>query len=77
MATVQSRLGAVLIGTAYSTYGPTTTHAQQLTLAEAEFEVVRTRLNTLTSTTIPALEAAIVAAAGPWTPGAPIPALQD
>ncbi len=77
VATVQSRLGAVLIGTAYSTYGPTTTHAQQLTLAEAEFEVVRTRLNTLTSTTIPALEAAIVAAAGPWTPGAPIPALQD
>ncbi|MEM9619021.1 MAG: glycosyl hydrolase [Pseudomonadota bacterium] len=73
-ANVQSRLGKVMVGTAMSTYGPTSTHRQTLEYAENEFEIIRVRMNTLQETTIPALETALIDAGAPWTPGAPIPA---
>ncbi len=73
--TVQGRLGKVLTGVGLSTYGPTRTHEQQLDFAAQEFEVIRTRLNTMQSTTIPALEEALIAAGGPWAPGGVIPPL--
>ena len=75
-ATVQSRLGKVLVGVGLSTYGPTDTHQEQLGFAEQEFAGLRDRINTLQSTTIPAFEEALAAAGAPWTPGAPIPPIE-
>lgn len=72
--TIQNRLGKVMIGTGQSTYGPTATHIRTLEIAESDFEDVRTRINTLQQTTIPAFETALIAAGGPWTPGGVIPA---
>ncbi|MEO1252638.1 MAG: glycosyl hydrolase [Pseudomonadota bacterium] len=75
-ATVLSRVDKVLVGTAFSTYGPTQTHRQLLDQAESDFETVRQRLNALQETTIPAFEASLLAAGAPWTPGAAIPSPQ-
>ncbi|WP_262693544.1 VPS10 domain-containing protein [Kordiimonas aquimaris] len=72
--TIQSRLGKVLTGTGSSTYGPTKTHRDVLGYAEADFEAVRTRLNTLLGTTLPAFEARLIEAGAPWVAGAAIPA---
>ena len=72
-ATVQSRLGKVMVGVGLSTYGPTGTHKKQLVYAEQEYAVARERLNKLTGETIPAFEAALLAAGGPWTTGGAIP----
>ena len=74
-ASIQSRLGKVLTGVGQSTYGPTRTHEQQLEFAERDFENLRTRINTLQETTIPAFEKALLDANGPWTPGGTIPPL--
>lgn len=73
-ATVQSRIGKVLVGVSYSTYGPTGTHRETLRYAEEEFEAIRQRINSLREEEIPALETAILEAGGPWVPGAPVPA---
>ena len=71
--TVRSRLGSVFIGLSNSTYGPTQTHREQFGYAQTEFEDIRTRLTTLAETTIPAFEAAIIEAGGPWVAGGKIP----
>ena len=73
-ATILSRISNVEIGTSQSTYGPTPTHITILEVAEADFEALRVRLNTLQQTTIPAFEAALIEAGAPWTPGGLIPA---
>ena len=72
-ATVMSRLSAVMIGTSYSTYGPTPTHLKTLGYAEHDFKALRERINSLQQRTIPALEQALIDAGGPWTPGGLIP----
>ncbi|MEM9014039.1 MAG: glycosyl hydrolase [Pseudomonadota bacterium] len=72
-ATVSNRLGKVLVGTAYQTYGPTETHMQTLTYAETDFAAIRDRINTLKDTTIPNFETALLDAGGPWTVGGNIP----
>lgn len=72
-ATLEIRLGKVLIGTAFSTYGPTPTHIQTLEYAETDFSTVRSRLNTLQQATIPAFSSALIEAGAPWTPGDPVP----
>jgi len=72
-ATVTSRLDAVLTGTSYSTYGPTPTHLEQMQYAEEEYADIRNRLNALADEDIPALEAQIIAADGPWVPGMSVP----
>ncbi|MEL6371118.1 MAG: glycosyl hydrolase [Pseudomonadota bacterium] len=72
-ATVLSRIGKVMVGTAYQTYGPTETHRQTLSFAEADFEEIRQRINALMETSIPAFETALLDAGGPWTPGGSIP----
>ena len=74
-ATVQSRIGKVMVGTSFSTYGPTQTHRETLGYAKDDFENLRKRINTLQSVTIPAFEKALIEAGGPWTPGAEIPAV--
>ena len=72
-ANVLSRIDKVLVGTGFSTYGPTETHRQTLEYAEADFEALRQRINTLTESTIPAFETALIDAGAPWTPGGIIP----
>ncbi len=72
-ATVMSRLSEVMIGTSFSTYGPTPTHLKTLGYAESDFKALRDRINTLQQRTIPALEQALIDAGGPWTPGGLIP----
>ena len=74
-ATVLNRIDSVLVGTAYSTYGPTETHRQSLEYAEGDFEAIRQRINALHEEAIPAFEAALSDAGAPWTPGGPIPPL--
>lgn len=71
--TVRSRLNFVLTGVARSTYGPTQTHREQLSIAKSEFGGVKQRLSALTETTIPAFEADLIAAGAPWVPGGKIP----
>ncbi len=70
---VRDRMEFVWYGVAWSTYGPTPAHEEQLGYAEEEFAGLRDRLNTLREETIPQLQAAIIAASGPHTPGAPVP----
>ena len=72
-ASVMSRLGRVLVGTGYSTYGPTDTHKDTLGYAEADFATVKDRLSRLEGEGLPAFEAAMQAAGAPWTPGAALP----
>lgn len=71
--TVRSRLGTVLTGLMASTYGPTQTHRDQFGYAKAEFDGIKNRLTSLTEATIPAFEAELQAAGGPWVPGGRIP----
>ncbi|MGF1543495.1 MAG: glycosyl hydrolase [Parvularculaceae bacterium] len=71
---LQNRLGKVMVGVAYQTYGPTATHRRVLGYAEEDFDVVRERMNALSQETIPAFEAALIEAGGPWTVGGAIPA---
>lgn len=71
--TVRSRLGRVMWGVSGSTYGPTQTHRDQLAYAQTEFGAIRDRLRTLTESTIPAFEAELQAAGGPWVPGGALP----
>ena len=70
---VQSRLGKLMSGTGLSTYGPTATHLEVIGYAEADFTAIRDRLNAIASTDIPALEAALIEAGAPWTPGGAVP----
>lgn len=74
--TVRNRLFTVARGVRLSTYGPTPTHLEQIGYAEEEFTQIRARVNTLLDDTIPTLETAVIAAGGPWTPGAPVPGLE-
>ncbi len=73
--TVGSRLSFAQLGTFRSTYGPTASHIEHVGYAEAEFEDIRVRLNTLIEETIPAFQDALDAIGAPWTPGQPIPPL--
>ncbi|MEM6827739.1 MAG: glycosyl hydrolase [Pseudomonadota bacterium] len=71
--TVRSRLGVIFTGTFGSTYGPTQTHREQLAYAKADYDAIKTRVEALAESTIPAFEAELVAAGAPWVPGARIP----
>jgi len=53
--TILNRLQVAGFGTAYSTYGPTTTQRRSFEIASEEYAGVRDRLNTLTTTRIPEL----------------------
>jgi hypothetical protein len=60
-------------GSAFSTYGPTPAQRRSLEIAQEEYEVVRSRLDALLTTRLPAFERALQEAGAPWTPGGPIP----
>ncbi len=75
-ATVADRLGAVLIGTRFSTYGPTPTHRKSLQWGQESFSELRSQLNRVLTERIPAVEDRLADAGAPWTPGAPIPPIE-
>jgi photosystem II stability/assembly factor-like uncharacterized protein len=66
---ISQRLSVALLGTAWSTYGPTETHLESLAIAQRQFDDVSARLAVLLNDTLPALRAQLDAAAVPWTPG--------
>ena len=70
-ATILSRLGYAM-SAVRSSYGPTKQHHEQLAFAVEGLNAVSKRINTLQTSTIPALQTAIVDASGPWTKGAAI-----
>jgi photosystem II stability/assembly factor-like uncharacterized protein len=72
-ASVGERLSVAMIGTMFSTYGPTPTHERSMTIAEQEFDAIRERFNTLLEERLPAFERQLQAAGAPWAPGQLIP----
>ena len=73
--TIGQRMFVAMIGTGRSTYGPTPTHEMSLDIAEREFADVAEELDRMMQSRIPALERALREAGAPWTPGAPLPAM--
>jgi len=71
---ISSRLQTAITGTFRSTYGPTPTLQRQYEIAAASFEEIRTRLDRIYDTELPALRRQLDAAGVPWTPGRGVPA---
>lgn len=71
--TMNSRLFAAVYGTYKSTYGPTPNHRQQLAYAREEFQTLRSRLEQIRSSEIPALEKTLFEAGAPWIDGMSLP----
>jgi photosystem II stability/assembly factor-like uncharacterized protein len=70
---IMQRAGVAQLGTSFSTYGPTPTHQQSLEIAEQNFVTVKTALNRIFETDLPALRKAMDEAGVPWTPGRGVP----
>ena len=73
-ATIYSRASRLLWVS--STYGPTKTDKEQLGYAVAEYAKVKKRLDIFIQKTVPAFQKALDVNSAPWTPGAPVPAIQ-
>ena len=67
-ANIVSRLRYAMTAS-WSSYGPTTQHKEQLGYALNALDDAGSRIQTLQDSTLPALQNAIMAAGGPWTPG--------
>jgi hypothetical protein len=70
---ISQRLQAVMMGTFRSTYGPTPTHIRSLEIAQSDFGDVKTRLQGIHVTGLPALRQQLDEAGVPWTPGRGVP----
>ena len=70
---INSRLGAAVMGTFRSTYGPTPMHSQAVEIAESEFAIVETSLRRIVDVELPALRQELDRAGVPWTPGRGVP----
>lgn len=70
---VAARLNAAQMGTAFSSYGPTPSHERGLEIAEENFVDIKTALDRIYSTKLPALRKAMDEAGVPWTPGRGVP----
>lgn len=70
------RLFVAQIGTQLSTYGPTPTHEQSLSLAEQAYSQIRADWVELTERRLPAFERALIDAGAPWVPGMPLSILE-
>jgi hypothetical protein len=70
---VQQRASVARLGTSFSTYGPTPGHLRSLEIGEQEFATIRTALERIFDTDLPALEKALDDAGVPWTPGRGVP----
>jgi len=71
--TVANLLDVALLGTAFSTYGPTPTHQQSLARAKKQLDEQKTRLKKILEQTIPALEAKLRQQGAPWVKGQALP----
>ena len=74
---VRGRVQSALYGTLGQTYGPTQTHLRQEEIARAEYDRVIESVRTAVEQDLAGLLDALDAAGAPWTPGRPIPALQN
>ncbi len=70
---VARRINVAQLGTSFSTYGPTPTHERSLEIAEQEFAGIKTALDRIFDTELPALRKAMDEAGVPWTPGRGVP----
>ncbi len=70
--TVSSRLSAVNLGVASSTYGPTATHREQLRLVATELRRLQPIVSAMQKD-LAALVQELVAAGAPWIEGQPLP----
>ena len=70
---VQKRLQVAMMGTSFSTYGPAPMHQQSLEIAEQKFAGIKSALDRITGTDMPALRKALDDADVPWTPGRGVP----
>jgi hypothetical protein len=70
---VSDRLSAAMMGTKFSTYGPTQTHRRSLDIGKRQFDILLIDLNDLTNNIIPKFEDDLQKAGAPWVPGAKIP----
>ena len=73
---VSRRINVAQLGTSYSTYGPSPTHERSLEIAEQEFAGIKTALDRIFNTDVPALRGELDKAGVPWTPGRGVPGTQ-
>ena len=67
--TIGSRLWMASMGTAYSTYGPTPTHLESLSIAKQQLKTLQAELTQIVDKGIPALEQALKDAKAPSVKG--------
>jgi len=70
---IQQRTNVVQLGTLFSTYGPTPTHQRSLEIGEQGITTIKTALDRIFGTDMPALRKAMDDAGVPWTPGRGVP----
>jgi hypothetical protein len=70
---VKRRIMVVQMGTSFSTYGATTAHQRNLEIGEQKFAAIKTALERIFGTDMPALRQAMDKAGVPWTPGRGVP----
>jgi photosystem II stability/assembly factor-like uncharacterized protein len=70
---VKRRIEVAMMGTFRSSYGPTPTHVRSLEIARTEFGEVKTRLQQIHDSELPALRKQLDEAGVPWTPGRGVP----
>lgn len=70
---VKQRASVAALGTLFSTYGPTPTHLSSLEIGERDFAAIKTALDRIFNTDLPALRKAMDEAGVPWTPGRGVP----
>ena len=66
---VNNRFMTVIMGISNSTYGPTHTHRQTLSIVESELTEIQEQLLQLRNNDIPAFEKAILKEGAPWVEG--------
>ena len=71
---VQRRTMVAQLGTSFSTYGATDTHLRSVEIGEQKFAGIKTALDRIIDTDMPALRNAMDEAGVPWTPGRGVPA---
>ena len=70
---VSRRICVAMLGTFRSTYGPTQTHQAVVQIARKDFADVKTRMQRIKDTDMPALQAELNQAVGLWTPVRGVP----
>lgn len=70
---IQTRIGAAVNGTFYSTYGTTPTHERSMAIAKKEFDQIRSKALNILRSKIPVLEKTLQNAGAPWVEGQSTP----